>query len=151
MAVNPMPEGFRTLTPFLSVRDGAGAVEFYADVFGATLVERHDESGGKVTHALLRIGDSQVMISDETSEHAREHAHEGWSRSPQSLGGSSVTIYTYVPDVDSVFDRAVAAGAKVIERPEDKDWGDRVAGVRDPFGHIWSIATHKRDVPPDRH
>ena len=149
--VNPIPGGYHSLTPFLCVRDAARALEFYKKVFGATELERHDEPSGKVSMAQIKIGDSPLRISDETSEHVQEHAHESDARSPESLGGASGSVHVYVPDADLVFKRAVAAGAKVMRPFEDRRWGDRMGEIKDPFGNISCIATHKRNVPPDRH
>ena len=96
---------------------------------------------------MLKIGDSLIRISDDSSKHVAEWAAKGWWRSPQSLGGTPVHFYVYVPDSDAVFKRAIAAGAKVMEPVADKVWGDRIGSLTDPFGHIWMIATHKKDVP----
>ena len=145
--VKTTPDGWHSVTPFLSVRDAARAVEFYKKAFGATELERMAEPDGKVTHALLKIGDSMVRLSDDGSKHAAEWVAKGWSRTPQSLGGTPVHFYVYVDDSDAVYKRAVAAGAKTMEPVIDKPWGDRMGVLSDPFGHIWMIATHKRDVP----
>jgi len=135
------------VTPFLSVRDAARAVEFYRKAFGATELERMAEPDGKLNHALLKIGDSIVRLTDDRSRHVAEWAAKGWSRSPQSLGGTPVHFYLYVEDSDAVFKRAIAAGAKAMEPVTDKDWGDRIGALTDPFGYIWMVATHKKDVP----
>ena len=145
--VKMIPDGWHSVTPFLSVNDAARAIEFYRKVFGATELERMAEPDGKVNHAVLKIGDSIVRLSDTSSKHVAEWAAKGWSRSPQSLGGTPVQFYVYVEDSDAVFKRAIEAGAKVMEPVADKDWGDRLGSLTDPFGHIWMIATHKRDVP----
>lgn len=145
--VKTIPAGWHSVTPFLSVKDAARAVEFYRKAFGATELERIAEPDGKVNHALLKIGDSRIRISDDSSKHVAEWAAKGWSRSPDSLGGTPVHFYVYVEDSDAVFKRALAAGAKLMEAVTDKVWGDRVGSLTDPFGHIWMIATHKRDVP----
>jgi PhnB protein len=145
--VKMMPDGWHSVTPFLYVNDAVRAVEFYRQAFGATELERMTEPDGKVNHALLKIGDSVVRLSDENSKHVAEWVAKGWSRSPQSLGGTPVQFYVYVEDSDAVFKRAIAAGAKAMEPVTDKDWGDRLGSLTDPFGHIWMIATHKRDVP----
>ena len=145
--VKMMPDGWHSVTPFLSVTDAARAVEFYRDALGATELERMAEPDGKVNHAVLKIGDSIVRLSDDSSKHAAEWVAKGWSRSPQSLGGSPVHFYVYVTDSDAVFKRAITAGAKVMEPVADKPWGDRMGALTDPFGHIWLIATHKKDVP----
>ncbi len=145
--VKTIPNGWHSVTPFLSVKDAARAVEFYRKAFGAMELERMAEPDGKVIHALLKIGDSLVRLSDDSSKHVAEWVAKGWSRSPQSLGGTPVHFYVYVEDSDAVFKRAIAAGAKAMEPVADKDWGDRLGSLTDPFGHIWMIATHKRDVP----
>lgn len=145
--VKTIPDGWHSVTPFLSVTGAARAVEFYRAAFGATELERMEEPDGKVTHSLLKIGDSIVRLSDDSSKHAAEWVAKGWSRSPASLGGTPVHFYVYVKDADAVFKRAIAAGAKAMEPMADKGWGDRVGSLADPFGHIWIIATHKRDVP----
>ena len=145
--VKTVPDGWHSVTPFLCVKDAARAVDFYRKVFGATELERMAEPDGKVNHALLKIGDSIVRLSDDSSKHAAEWVAKGWSRSPQSLGGTPVHLYLYVDDSDAVFKRAIAAGAKEMEPVTDKEWGDRIGALTDPFGHIWMIATHKRDVP----
>jgi PhnB protein len=145
--VKMVPDGWHSVTPFLCVSDAGRAIEFYRKAFGATELERMAEPGGKVNHAVLKIGDSIVRLSDESSKHAAEWVAKGWSRSPQSLGGTPVHFYVYVEDSDAVFKRAIAAGAKEMEPVADKVWGDRIGTLTDPFGHIWMIATHKRDVP----
>jgi PhnB protein len=145
--VKTIPDGWHSVTPFLCVNDVAPAIEFYRKAFGATELESMAEPDGKVNHAVLKIGDSLVRLSDDSSRHAAEWVAKGWARSPQSLGGTPVHFYVYVEDSDAVFKRAIAAGAKVMEPVVDKDWGDRAGSLTDPFGHIWLIATHKRDVP----
>jgi PhnB protein len=137
----PIPEGFHTLTPHLVVRGAATAIDFYKKAFGAQEVMRMALPDGKtIGHAEIRIGDSLVFLADE---------FPGCQPSPQGLGGSPVTLNLYVEDCDAVFDRAVAAGAQVRMPPADMFWGDRYGQVVDPFGHIWALATHKEDVPPD--
>jgi PhnB protein len=139
-AVKAIPEGFRTLTPGLVVNDGHRAIDFYKKAFGAEEVVRMDAPGGKgVMHAELKFGDSRLFLSDEMP---------GMSHSPHSLKGTTQAVYMYVQDVDAVFNRAVAAGAKVIQPLSDMFWGDRFGKVADPFGHEWGLATHKEDVPP---
>ncbi|HTF34268.1 MAG TPA: VOC family protein [Myxococcota bacterium] len=142
-----IPEAFHTLTPFLCVADAVRAIEFYKRVFDATVIERHDEPGGKVSHATLRIGDSPLMLSDEFSQHSQEHRGEGWPRSPKSLRGSSASLYMYVANTEAVFERALAEGARVISPVADKEWGDRLGSFEDPFGHIWNVATHVARLP----
>jgi PhnB protein len=145
--VKSIPKGWHSVTPFLCVKDAARAIEFYSKAFGATELQRIEEPDGKVNHALLKIGDSIVRLSDDSSRHVAEWVAKGWSRSPQSLGGTPVHFYVYVADSDAVFKRAIAAGAKAMEPVVDKEWGDRTGSLTDPFGHIWMIATRKRDVP----
>jgi len=140
-------EGFRTLTPILCVSDAVAAIRFYERVFDASVLERHDEMGGKVSNAALAVGDSSLMLSDEFSEHSRQHAGEGWPQSPKSLGGSSASLYLYVPDADAVLARAMAEGARTIRPATDREWGDRVASFEDPFGQVWTVATHVTRLP----
>jgi uncharacterized glyoxalase superfamily protein PhnB len=137
----PVPEGFRTLTPHLVVRDAPKAIEFYKKAFGAEVKGIYYAPDGKVMNASLRIGDSSLMLNDE-------FPGMGKSSSPQSLGGSCVTLHIYVEDVDRLFNQAVAAGAKVTMPVMDAFWGDRYGQVQDPFGHQWSLATHKEDPTP---
>ena len=141
MSVKPIPEGYHTLTPFLTVRDAARAIEFYKQAFGAT--ERGVAKGpdGKVMHAEIKIGDSIIMMSDEFPEFG--------SLSPESVGNTSMGLHIYVEDVDASFDRAVKAGAKVEMPVMDQFWGDRYGRLKDPFGHKWSLATHKKDMSAD--
>jgi PhnB protein len=136
--VKPIPDGYHTVTPYLIVRGAAAAIEFYKKAFAATELFRMDGPGGKIGHAELRIGDSPIMLADE-------HPEMG-AKSPQSFGGSPISIMLYVEDVDAVVGRAVAAGAKVTRPIEDKFYGDRSGGLEDPFGHSWHVSTHKEDV-----
>jgi PhnB protein len=136
--VKPIPDGYHTVTPYLIVRGAAAAIEFYKKAFAATELFRMDGPGGKIGHAEMRIGDSPIMLADE-------HPEMG-AKSPQSFGGSPISIMLYVEDVDAVVGRAVAAGAKVTRPIEDKFYGDRSGGLEDPFGHSWHISTHKEDV-----
>ena len=142
MAVNPIPDGFHTLTPHLTVRDGAAAIEFNKNALGAVEVNRHPGPDGKsIMHALLRVGDFHFMLNDEWPEMG--------AKGPQSLGGSPVYLNLYVRNVDEAFARAVAAGAKVTMPLADMFWGDRYGQLEDPFGHKWSLATHIEDVSPE--
>jgi PhnB protein len=142
MAVKPIPEGYHTVTPYLIVRDAAGAIAFYQKAFGAReLMRMADPSSGKVGHAEIQIGDSPIMLADE-------HPDMGY-RSPHALGGTPVSIALYVEDVDAVFNRAVAAGAKATRPVKDQFYGDRSGTLTDPYGHVWTIGTHKEDVAPD--
>ena len=113
--VKTVPDGWHSVTPFLSVQDAARAIEFYRKVFSATELERMAEPDGKINHAVLKIGDSIMRLSDDRSKHAAEWVAKGWSRSPQSLGGTPVHFYVYFEDSDAVFKRAIAAGAKEME------------------------------------
>ena len=137
----PIPDGYHTATPYLIIKDAASAIEFYKKAFGATELLRMAGPDGKVMHAEIKIGDSPIMIADEFPEMG--------ARSPQSLGGSPVSILLYVEDVDALFSQAIAAGAKVLMPVKDQFYGDRSGGVTDPFGHVWYIATHKEDLTPD--
>ena len=141
MPVKPIPDGYHTLTPFMTVRDAARAIEFYKEAFGAK--ERGVMKGpdGKVMHAELMIGDSILMMSDEFPEFG--------SLSPQAIGGSPLGLHIYVDNVDAAFDRAVIAGAQVEMPVMDQFWGDRYGRLKDPFGHKWSIATHTKDMSMD--
>lgn len=139
--VKPIPEGYASITPYLIAKDAARAIEFYKQAFGATELMRLAQPDGRVGHAEIRIGDSRLMIADEFPEMD--------ARGPQSIGGSPVGLLLYVEDVDAVAARAVAAGATLVRPIEDKFYGDRSGTLRDPFGHIWHVSTHKEDVPPD--
>lgn len=141
MAVQAIPQGYHTLTPYMTVRDAARALAFYKQAFGA--VERGVMKGpdGRVMHAELTIGDSIFMLADEFPQFG--------SLSPQSIGGSGMGLHIYVEDVDSAFDRAIGAGATIEMPVADMFWGDRYGKLVDPFGHKWSIATHKRDMSPE--
>jgi len=138
MAVKPIPDGYHTVTPYLIVQGAARAIEFYKRAFGATELMRFPGPGGKVGHAEIRIGDSPIMLADE-------HPEMG-ARGPLSYGGSPMSILLYVKDVDSMASQAVAAGAKVVKPVKDQFYGDRSGTFADPFGHMWTIATHKEDV-----
>jgi PhnB protein len=137
----PIPDGYHTVTPYLSVHDAAKAIDFYKRAFDATEVHRMAGSHGKITHAEIKIGDSIVMLADEMSGSE--------CRSPQALGGTTTSIFLYVKDIDAVYNKAIAAGAKSTMPPGDMFWGDRFGKIADPFGHSWSLATHKEDVAPD--
>jgi PhnB protein len=137
----PIPAGFHTLTPYLVVRDAAKAVEFYQKAFGAKVRSVHKAPDGKVMNADLKIGDSILMFSDE-------FPGLPGAGSPQTLGGTSVTIHIYVKDVDALFNQALGAGAQMVMPVMDAFWGDRYGQLQDPFGHRWSIATHKEDLTP---
>jgi len=136
-----IPEGTHTITPSLVVKGGKKAIEFYKSVFGAKeLSIMYLPDGRTVMHAELQIGDSKIFLGDESPEMG--------ALSPQSVGGSSVTLNMYTEDCDAVIKRAVAAGATTKMPPADMFWGDRYGKVTDPFGHHWGILTHKEDVSP---
>jgi PhnB protein len=136
--VKPVPQGYEGVIPYLCVRDAAGAIEFYKDVFSATEIMRLTDPGGMIGHAELRIGGMSIMLSEESPDMDM--------RGPQLLGGSPVSLVLYLEDVDAVASKAVAAGAKLLGAIEDQFYGDRTGKLEDPFGHIWMIATHIEDV-----
>ena len=139
--VKPIPDGYHSVTPYLYIRGAARAIEFYTRAFGATEVVRMDGQNGTVGHAEIKIADSTIMLADESPQMG--------ALSPQTIGGSAVSLLLYVTDVDTVFARAVKEGA-TVERPvADQFYGDRMGGVKDPFGHVWFIATHVEDVSPE--
>lgn len=131
--VDPVPEGFHTITPYMTVKGAPEAIEFYKEAFGATEVGRMEAPGGRIGHAEIKIGDSFVMLADEFPEIN--------FRSPQTLGGPSAQFMIYVEDVDARVEQAVAAGAKLVRPVKDQFYGDRSGGVEDPFGHFWYIST----------
>ena len=139
--VRPVPEGYRTITPSLTIHDCARAIEFYKEAFGAVERSRFEGPGGKVWHAEIMIGDSIVMLNDEFPDYG--------SLAPTTIGGTSVALWAYVEDVDEAYARAVKAGAEADMEPDDMFWGDRMCALRDPFGHKWTIATHVEDVGPE--
>jgi PhnB protein len=141
MAVQAVPEGYQTVTPYLCVDDAAAAIEFYARAFGANERVRMDGPEGKIAHSELEIGSSVVMVSDPFPQSN--------VKPPKELGGTTTGIFLYVEDVDEVFRQAVDVGATPNSEPEDMFWGDRFATVADPFGHSWQLATHVEDVPPE--
>jgi PhnB protein len=140
MAVKPVPDGYSTVTPYLIVRDGAKALDFYKRAFGATEIYRLAAPDGKVLHAEMQVGNARFMLADEVPQIG--------ARSPQALGGSPVSILLYVPEVDARVQQATAAGAKVVRPLQDQFYGDRSGTLEDPFGHVWTVATHIEDVPP---
>jgi PhnB protein len=141
MAVRPVPEGYHTATPYLIIKGAARALDFYKKAFGAVELMRMDGPNGKIGHAEIKIGDSPIMLADEFPDMG--------FRSPQSLGGTPVSLCLYVEDVDTRFTQAVAAGATVMRPVKDQFYGDRSGTLTDPFGHVWTIATHKEDVTPE--
>jgi PhnB protein len=141
MSVQPVPEGFHTLTPYLAVDDAAAAIEYYKRAFGAKERMRMNGPDGKIGHAELEIGDSLVMLADPFP-----HAS---ITPPSEVGSTTASICMYVEDVDAVVRKAVVEGATITEELEDKFWGDRFGTITDPFGHVWSIGTHVEDVPQE--
>ena len=136
----PVPEGYSTLMPYLAVDDASAAIDFYQRAFGAK--ERGRQAAGdSIMHAELEIGDSVIMLSDPFPQAS--------TKPPKELGGTSVSIMTYVEDTDAVYKQAIDAGATSLMEPDDMFWGDRLSSVQDPFGHSWTIATHIEDVSPE--
>jgi PhnB protein len=141
MTAKPIPDGYHSVTPYLYVKGAARAIEFYKRAFSAVERMRINQPDGRVGHAEIQIGDSIIMLADEFPEMD--------ARSPQSLGGSPVSIHLYVEDADAVLGQAVAAGAEVKRPMGDQFYGDRLGGIEDPFGHTWWISTHKEDLSPE--
>ncbi len=141
MSVKAIPDGYHSVTPYLTVRNAAAALDFYKKALGAKEVMRFDTPDGRVAHAEIQIGDSRVMLGDECPVMG--------NKSPQALGGTTGGLCVYVEDSDALFDRAVAAGATVLKPVADQFYGDRSGTVTDPFGHVWTIATHQEDVSID--
>jgi PhnB protein len=139
--VKAIPAGYRTVTPYLTIKNGAKALEFYKKAFGATEIYKLMMPDGRLGHAEIRLGDSMIMLGDEFPEYG--------GKAPDTLGGSPVSIYLYVEDVDAFFKRALAAGAKERKPVMDQFYGDRSGQLEDPFGHLWWVATHKEDVTPE--
>lgn len=139
--VQAIPAGYHNITPYLMVRNAAAAIDFYKKAFNAVELMRFPGPGGKIMHAEVKIGDSPVMLADEMPE----EGHVG----PQTLGGVGVSMMLYVEDVDTRFAQAIAAGATIKRPVEDQFYGDRTGTLVDPFGHVWSIGTHKEDVSMD--
>jgi PhnB protein len=136
--VQPIPVGYHSVTPYLMVRDAASALAFYRNAFGAQEVMRFDDPNGRIAHAEVKIGDSHVMLADEVPDQGMV--------GPQTLGGAGVSLMLYFDDVDATFAQAIAAGATVRRPVADQFYGDRVGTLADPFGHVWSIGTHREDV-----
>lgn len=141
-AVRPIPEGYRTVTPHLVCEQASEAIAFYKKAFGAVEIARLPGPDGKIMHAELRIGDSPIMLAQDYPEFG--------SLGPLALKGTPVVIHLYVEDADAVWARALDAGAKPTMPLSDMFWGDRYGQVVDPFGHRWSIATHKQDLTPEQ-
>ena len=141
MAVRPIPDGYRAVTPYLIVEGAARALAFYKEVFGATEQMRMAGPGGRVAHAEMRIGDSVVMLADEVPD-------RGY-RGPNGYGGSAVSLMVYLDDVDATFRRAIAAGAVERRAVQNQFYGDRSGSLEDPFGHTWTVSTHVEDLTAD--
>jgi uncharacterized glyoxalase superfamily protein PhnB len=138
----PIPDGYHTVTPALTVKNGAEAIEFYKRALGAREIMRMPGPDGKrLMHAELEIGDSKIMLGEEMPEQG--------CRAPASVGATTSSLYVYVEDVDKAFRRAVEAGAKALTPPADMFWGDRMGQIEDPSGHRWGLATHKEDPTPE--
>jgi PhnB protein len=137
----PIPEGYHSVTPYLIIKGATQAIDFYKKAFGATELFRMPAPGGKIGHAEIKIGDSPIMLADEFPEMGH--------KSPQTLGGSPISIMIYVTDVDTVFKQAIAAGGKEQRPVKDQFYGDRSGTLEDPFGHVWHVATHTEDVSPE--
>jgi PhnB protein len=135
-----IPEGYHSVTPYLIIKDAAKAIDFYKRAFGATELMRMPTPEGRIGHAEIRIGDSAIMLADEYPEMGH--------RSPQSLGGTGVSLMVYVERVDETFKKAIAAGATEVQPLKDQFYGDRSGTLQDPFGHVWTIATHTEDIEP---
>jgi PhnB protein len=136
--VKAIPEGYHSVTPYLTIKGAAKALDFYKKVFGAKEIKRIEIPDGKIGHAELQIGDSMIMLADEFPEMG--------NKSPQSVGGTPVTVHLYVEDVDAVAERAVAAGATLKRPVQDQFYGDRSCTLFDPFGHMWYVSTHIEDM-----
>jgi PhnB protein len=141
MPTKPVPEGYHTVSAYLAVDDAERAIEYYTKAFGAKELVRMSAPGGKIGHAELEIGDSRIMLSDPFPQAS--------TRPPKDLGGTSASVFMYVEDVDALVKQATDAGATVTMEVADQFWGDRFGTITDPFGHVWSIATHVEDVPPE--
>jgi PhnB protein len=141
MTAKKIPDGYHTATPYLIISGAARAIEFYKAAFGAVETMRMCGACEDVMHAEIRIGNSPIMLADEFPEMG--------FRGPTALGGTPVSILLYVEDADQIFDQAVTAGAKVMRPLEDQFYGDRSGTLEDPFGHVWTIATHIEDVSPE--
>lgn len=138
--VKPIPDGYHSVTPYLIIPDGKAsqALDFYTHAFGAKEIMRMPRPGGGIAHAEMQLGDSRVMLADEAP---KMNAY-----GPTHYGGSPITIHFYLPDVDATTKQATGAGATIVRPLEDQFYGDRTAGLRDPFGHTWHLSTHVRDV-----
>jgi PhnB protein len=138
--VKPIPDGYHSVTPYLIIKGAADAIEFYKKAFGASELFRMEHEG-KVGHAEIKIGNSPIMLADE-------HPGMGYV-SPKTLGGTPVSLMIYVEDVDTIFKQAITSGGVQLKALQDQFYGDRSGTLTDPFGHVWTVATHKEDVTPE--
>ncbi|MDJ0740909.1 MAG: VOC family protein [Gammaproteobacteria bacterium] len=138
MTARSIPEGFYSVTPYLSIKGAKAALEFYKNAFGAVEAFRLETPAGEIGHADIVIGNSHIMLSEPCEDSAMP--------SPDALGGSTIGIYLYVEDVDASFSRAIKAGAEIVTPVDDQFYGDRMGTLRDPFGHVWFLATHQEDL-----
>ena len=139
--VRPIPDGYHSVTPYLIIKGASAAIDFYKKSFGAVELMRMDGPDGTIGHAEIKIGDSPIMLADEFEQ-------MGY-RSPVAYGGSPVSIMIYVQDVDAIFNQAIAAGGEIQKPLQNQFYGDRSGTLKDPFGHIWHVATHVEDVSPE--
>jgi PhnB protein len=139
--VKPIPDGYHSVTPYLVMKDAARAIDYYKQAFGAVELMRMGGPDGRIGHAEIRIGDSPIMLADE-------HPEMGF-KGPASYGGTPVSLMIYVEDVDTVYPRAIAAGGKELKPLQDQFYGDRSGTLTDPFGHVWTVSTHKEDLTPE--
>jgi PhnB protein len=139
--VKPIPNGYHSVTPYLYIKGAAKAIDYYKDVFGAKERVRMPGPNGRIMHAELQIGDSMIMLADENLQID--------AKSPETLGGVASSLALYVENVDAVTQKAVTAGAKLVRPVQDQFYGDRSGTISDPFGHVWTIATHVEDVSPE--
>jgi PhnB protein len=137
----PIPEGYHTLTTYLSVDDASAAIDYYQRAFGAKERGRMAGPDGTIGHAELEIGDSLLMLADALPQFT--------ARPPKELGGTTTSVFMYVEDIDAVYKQAIDSGATSVMEPDDMFWGDRFGSLLDPFGHLWTIATHVEDVSPE--
>ena len=138
--VKPIPVGYHSVTPYLIIKGAADAIDFYKKAFGATELFRMEHEG-KVGHAEIKIGDSPIMLADE-------HPGMGYV-SPKTLGGTPVSLMIYVENVDTIYKQAIKSGGEEVKALQDQFYGDRSGTLKDPFGHVWTVATHKEDVTPE--
>ena len=138
--VKPIPEGYHSVTPYLSIKGAVKALEYYKKAFGAIELFRMEHEG-RIGHAEIKIGDSPIMLADEYPEMG--------SVSPQTLGGSPVGLMIYVENVDTIFKQAIDAGGVEKKAVQDQFYGDRSGTLTDPFGHVWTVATHVEDLSPE--